>query len=149
LNHIILQFIKFSEKGDITISSCHSKELEKYGWLGGTSNLPAAYLTGLLCGKKAKGRVKEAVLDIGFVPPIKGSKIFAALKGVIDAGINIPHSDIVFPDEKRIRGTHISEYAKVLGEKRKERFSEYFERGLDPVDLPSHFEEIVAKIKGE
>ena len=31
--------------------------------------------------------VKEGVLDIGRKIPVKGSKVFAALKGVLDAGI--------------------------------------------------------------
>jgi large subunit ribosomal protein L18 len=147
-NHIIVQFINFAERGDEVIASSHSNELKKYGWQGGTSNVPAAYLTGLLCGLKAKGKVKEAVLDIGFATPVKGSRVFAALKGVVDAGIHIPHSKEIFPDESRIRGEHIANYANSLKEK-KEKFSKYLERGLDPAELPTHFDEIVAKIKGE
>ena len=40
---------------------------------------------------------------------IKGSRIYAALKGILDAGLNIPHSDGIFPNEERIKGKHISE----------------------------------------
>jgi large subunit ribosomal protein L18 len=40
---------------------------------------------------------------------VKGSKIFAVLKGVLDAGIKCPHGEGMFPDEKRIHGKHIEE----------------------------------------
>ena len=147
-NHINVQLLEFSERGDIVITSSHSKELKKYGWLGGTSNLAAAYLTGLLCGQKAKQKVKEAVLDIEFTMPIKGCKVFAALKGVIDAGIEVPHGEDVFPSQERIKGAHIANYAGTLKDK-KEKFSKYLERGLDPTSISKHFDEVAAKIKGE
>jgi len=31
------------------------------------------------------------------------------LKGVLDSGINIPHSESILPNDDRIRGKHISE----------------------------------------
>jgi large subunit ribosomal protein L18 len=83
--------------------------LKKIGWTK-TGNVPAAYLTGLLAGKKAKEKnVTEAVLDLGLQTSTKGSRIYAALKGVLDAGINVPHSKDILPSEDRIIGKHISE----------------------------------------
>lgn len=145
--HILVQLIENSPEGDKVIASAHSNELRKYGWKGGTSNIPSAYLTGLLCGLKAvkKGQ-KKGVLDIGLVARVKKSRIFASLKGLLDAGIEIPHSEEVLPDEGRIKGEHIASYADLLKEEKKKRFSKYLERKLDPKDLPSHFDKVKGRI---
>ncbi len=109
LSNISIQFIKFNPEGDETIVSANSTELKKFGW-NRTGNIPAAYLTGLLAGKKAKEKkVEEAVLDLGLQTSTKGSRLYAALKGVLDSGIKVPHSEDVLPSEDRIRGRHISE----------------------------------------
>ena len=61
---------------------------------------PRAYLTGYLAGKRAaKNGIEDAVLDIGLRGPAKGSAVFAALKGMIDAGIEIPHGEEVLPSQ--------------------------------------------------
>jgi len=144
--HIIVQIIEYNLKGDKVIASAHSNELKSYDWKGGTSNTSAAYLTGLICGTKAKKKgTKEAVLDIGL--SLRGSKIFAALKGVLDSGLEIPCKDEILPDEKRIRGEHVASYAELIKDK-KERFSKYFERGVDPTELPKHFDAVASRIKG-
>ncbi len=104
----IVQIINASVVGDSTLASAISTELANHGWVAGTANTPSAYLTGLLAGLRAKSRgVKEAVLDIGLNPPVKGSRVYAALKGAIDAGLEIPHNPEVLPDEARISGEHI------------------------------------------
>lgn len=106
--NIIAQLTQYSNKGDKVLVSAHTNELKKYGWKGAKRNIPAAYLAGLLCGLKSKkANVKEAVLDIGMVPPIGGSLIFAALKGALDAGLSIPHSEEALPSEDRLKGKHI------------------------------------------
>ncbi len=110
LKYIIVQIVDYHEDGDRVLMGVTSKKLKKYGWEGSFKNTPAAYLTGYLAGKMAlKKGIKEAVLDIGLQRPVKGSKVFAVLKGMLDAGIEIPHSDNIFPSEERIRGSHISE----------------------------------------
>ena len=149
--NVIVQIIKIGKNGDETIVSAHTKELQKIGWLGGSKNTSAAYLTGYLCGKKALAKgINSAVLDIGLKPSVKGSKVFATLKGAIDAGLEVPHGDSIIPGEDRISGEHIAEYAKLLSEDDiKKRFSQYLQRGLQPVDLPNHFEDIKNKIDSE
>lgn len=146
--NVTAQIIDVGENGDETIVSAHSNELQKMGWLGGTGNTSAAYLTAYLCGKKALNKgVTNAVLDIGLKPSIKGSKIFAAVKGANDAGLDVPYGEAIVPEENRITGEHIAEYAKSLDDSEvKKQFSKYIERGLQPVDLPNHFEEIKNKI---
>ena len=152
LRNIIVQIIEYRPESDVTLLSVSSADLKRLGWKGYTANLPAAYLLGYLAGKRALERgVKEAVLDIGFATPVRGAVVFAVLKGAIDAGLDVPHSEEAFPSEDRIRGEHIANYAKQLKENDPERykrqFSKYLERGLAPEDLPKHFEEILEKVK--
>jgi large subunit ribosomal protein L18 len=77
--------------------------------------------------------------------PSKGARVFAAIKGAIDAGLRIPASEEIFPDEARIRGEVIAEYVRSLGEEAKERFSASDVELLK--DLPSHFEEVLERIR--
>jgi large subunit ribosomal protein L18 len=110
LKYLTASIVEFSEKGDKTLVTASSRELKKMNWKFATDNLPAAYLTGLILGKKAtKANVKEIVLDIGLNPATKGNRIFALAKGVLDSGIKVPLSEDVVPSEDRIKGAHISE----------------------------------------
>lgn len=152
LKHFSAQVIKATVEGDKVLTSAHSKELKRdFGWLGGCGNIPAAYLTGFLCGLKAlKKGVKETVLDIGLHSPTKGARVFAALKGFLDAGLSVRYGEEILPDDERIRGQHIAEYASILSVDNRDlylkRFSEYLSRGLPPEDLPKHFSEVKDKI---
>lgn len=150
--YIWAQLIIAKPQGDVTVVAAHSRELvKKYGWLGGTKNTPAAYLTGLLAGLRAlRAGYTYAILDIGLHRPVKGSRVFAAMKGAIDAGLEIPHSDEILPEEYRIRGGHIAKYAAMLKEQQPElykyRFSLYLKKGLEPENIVEHFEEVKNKI---
>lgn len=150
--YIIAQIVKFDPKGDIIVVAAHSIELvKKYGWKGDPNNTPAAYLTGYLLGLRAlKAGIKEAVVDIGLFSPTKGNRLFTAVKGAIDAGLKVPVGDIGVRED-RIKGVHIAQYAQKLENENpelfKRLFSKYLERGLHPKDLPSHFEEILNRIK--
>ncbi len=93
-----LQLVVAEQLGDKTLLTVNSKELEDFGYTLSKSNLPAAYLTGLLFGKKmlALGNV-EGIADIGLHASTRGNRIYAAIKGVVDAGVNVPHSPEIFP----------------------------------------------------
>ncbi|MGY5857869.1 MAG: 50S ribosomal protein L18, partial [Candidatus Thorarchaeota archaeon] len=104
----LVQIINANVVGDMTVASATASELSDHGWKASTGNLPAAYLTGFYAGLRAKSRgIKEAILDVGLNPPIKGSRVYAALKGVVDAGIEVPHNPSILPDEDRLSGKHI------------------------------------------
>ncbi|MEM4728348.1 MAG: 50S ribosomal protein L18 [Thermoplasmata archaeon] len=108
LNHTVVQLVEYDAGGDWILASATTAQLRKLGWTGGTGNVPAAYLAGLLAGRRAfKMDIKEAVLDIGLGSPSKGSRVFASLKGVLDAGVQVPHSKEILPSEERIRGEHL------------------------------------------
>ena len=110
LKNTRVQFVEYNSSGDRILASATSNELvKKYNWKYSTSSTPAAYLTGLLAGKRAlDGGIKEGILDIGRYPPIKGSKVFAALKGVVDAGVECPYDEDKLPSEDRLLGKHIN-----------------------------------------
>ncbi len=149
--NVIVQIVKIGENGDETIVSAHSKELNKLGWKAGNKNISAVYLTAYLCGKKALALgVEDAIADIGLKSPIVGSKIFAGVKGAADAGLDIPYGEKVIPSDERINGQHIADYAESLEDDEvKTKFSKYLENGLQPTELPAHFEEIKNKIDNE
>jgi large subunit ribosomal protein L18 len=116
VNSMTCQIVNHDPKGDKTIVSVSAKNLRDFGWKARTGNLPAAYLTGMLCGMEAKkAGIKEAVLDMGLQTSTKGSRIYGCLKGCLDAGIDVPHSPDVLPPVERIRGLHIEEHSKSKG----------------------------------
>jgi len=55
LKHMRVQFIDYQETGDkVLISALGSDLVKEYKWKHPTSSTPAAYLIGLIAGKKAK-----------------------------------------------------------------------------------------------
>jgi large subunit ribosomal protein L18 len=117
---LIAELIEYKPHGDRVLVYATTNELEKFGWNFSKKNTPSAYLLGLLIAKRAlKNGIKEAVLDVGL--QTKGSRIYAFLKGAIDAGLQVPHSEDVFPSEDRIKGKHIEEAVKNI--KNKNQFS--------------------------
>ncbi len=132
LKYIRAQIIEYDEKGDKTIASVVSSELKKLGWNFACDNTPAAYLTGLLIGKKAKEKkIDEVVLDAGLHTSTKGSRIYAVVKGAVDAGLKLPYDPVVLPSDERISGKHIADYNKKVA------------------DMPAEFEKIKKKIIGD
>ena len=150
VKNITCQVVEYQTTGDKTLFSADSKELKKFGWNVGAGNIPAAYLTGLLCGTRAKGKAKEAVLDSGLRRSTKGSRIYAALKGAVDGGLDVPHSEDILPNEDRLKGQHVASYAEHLkkesAEAHKKMFSGYTKAKVAPETLPKHFDEVKAKI---
>lgn len=104
-NRVLAQIVAYHDLGDKVIISKSSDTLRKMGWTGSVKNLPAAYLTGLLIGKDSP--IKELVLDSGIAYP--SSRVYALVKGVADAGINVFLSEKVVPSEERISGAHIND----------------------------------------
>lgn len=134
--HVSAQLVTMGPDGDETVVSANSGDLAEYGWEAPTSNLPAAYLTGLLAGTRAvEAGIEEAVLDLGLNTATPGNKVFAVQEGAIDAGLDITHNDSVLADWSRTRGEHIAEYAESLDEP-------LYSGDFDAADLPEHFDEL-------
>ncbi|MDW0193531.1 MAG: 50S ribosomal protein L18 [Nitrososphaeraceae archaeon] len=146
--NISAQLIRPDLLGDKVMASVHSNELLSYGWKGSRKNIPSCYLVGLLLGKKClQKKISSAILYIGkrhFT-----TKIAACLKGLSEAGLEMPFSENILPSEDRIQGNHIADYAKKLKANEdvyKSRFSSNLGSGLEPEKYPSHFSEIKDKI---
>ncbi|MBS3144903.1 50S ribosomal protein L18 [Candidatus Woesearchaeota archaeon] len=109
LKHVLVQIIEYAPQGDHVLLTITSKELQKnFGWDIATRNTPAAYLTGMLAGMKAKEKkLKEAILDLGLQKVTHGSLIFAVVKGANDAGFSVPFNPATLPKEDRMTGKHI------------------------------------------
>lgn len=151
LKNIVAQIVVAKPSGDEILVAAHSSELRKtYGWKASTGNIPAAYLTGFLCGLKAKKEgVTEAVLDIGLTTPTKGSRLFAVLNGALDAGMEVPHDESKLVKE-RAKGEHIADYGETLAPGSEEytaRFSKYMGQELSPEKLPDHFAKVKADVQ--
>jgi large subunit ribosomal protein L18 len=146
--NVSAQLIRPDLLGDKVMASVHSNELLSYGWKGSRKNIPSCYLVGLLLGKKCiQKKITRAILYIGkrhFT-----TKIAACLKGMSEAGLEMPFSEEILPTEERIQGNHIAEYAKKIksnDELYKSRFSSNLGSGLEPEKYPNHFSEVKDRI---
>lgn len=145
-----VQLIKAEATGDEVMASAQSSELRALGWKAACGNMPAAYLTGLLIGMRAKARgVTNAILDIGLSARGPGSRIFAVAKGALDAGLTIPIDKKALPNEDRLHGSHIVNYSKLIStepETYKKRFARYLKNNLKPEELQENFTSVQTKI---
>jgi large subunit ribosomal protein L5e len=106
----------------------------------------------------------RCLLDVGCKPTTTGHRVFGALKGAADGGLDIPHSEKRFPgydrDSKeydadmhreRIMGGHVSEYMEYLEEednqKYQEHFAKYIENDVEPDGLEELYESVHEKIR--
>ena len=127
--NMLVQFVDAKPDGDVTLVTSNSRHLQGFGWKITGGNIPAAYLTGYLTGKKAvKAGSESAIADLGLQVTSRGGRIFATLKGLIDAGIEIPANEAIFPEEDVLKGAHIASLSKHLEENNKDalkRFAKY------------------------
>jgi len=181
-------------EGDFIMAAAYSHELKKYGIPVGLTNYAASYATGLLLARrlltklgladKYKGNEKIdgtdynvialedqpnpfcAYLDVGLHRTTTGSKIFAALKGATDGGIEIPHSPSRFigysKEEKTLKaevlrkhifGGHIADYMKSLRDENNPKyvkhFAEYIKAGIVAEELESKWAAVHKAIKAD
>ncbi len=106
-----------------------------------------------------------ALLDIGLVATTTGNKVFAAMKGAVDGGMNIPHNEKRFPAytkeegfdpevlKSRILGNHISEYMEYLQEEDEDAyqktFSGYIRDGIEADAIEDMYLEAHKKIRAD
>ena len=135
-----IQLVSPGDKGDLSLASANALELTKFGYNGSTGNVPAAYLTGLLFGKRSLALgYHEAVLDIGLNANSKGSRVYAALMGALETGLGVPYNEKVLPSKERVCGEHIARYAN----ENPNNFSRY---RISPKELPEHIDTVKQKI---
>jgi len=191
---VILQVLSSKINGDYVLAYAYAHELKRYGINFGHTNYASSYAAGLLLGrrvlqklgldkkyegvKNANGEVFHitakddgprpftALLDVGLKRTTTGSRVFAALKGAVDAGVNIPHSEKRFvgynkaekafkPDilRKHIFGAHVAEYMKKLRDENASQYEQQFSRfvkgGVDPAKLEDLYKKAHAAIRAD
>jgi len=167
---IICQIFSSDLTHDVCVQSAYAHELRRYGVTVGLTNYAAAYCTGLLLARRINEKYKleyegqskvdgdeyqvepegdrapfKALLDVGLARTTTGARVFGALKGATDGGLNIPHSARRFPGSepdgaeiktnpathlKYITGGHVADYMKRLKEEDDEAFKRQFARYL-------------------
>ncbi len=127
---VTCQMVNWSAGGDIVLASVTGTDLtKKYDWPAEFSqkSVPACYLVGFALGKEAISKgCTDAVLDIGLAGSAPGGRVFSALKGMIDAGMDIPHSDEILPEDDRLNGAHISDNVSAAVESTKTKIEEAY-----------------------
>jgi large subunit ribosomal protein L18 len=114
---IIAMLVKSKAGGDETLVSATSDVLSKFGWKASFKSIPAAYLTGFLLGKKAlENGIEKAIVDFGVHRSVKGSRLYAVVKGVLDAGVEVPVDEEMLVPEERLYGEHISNYFRQVSQ---------------------------------
>jgi len=159
---IIAQIFSSDLDHDVCLASAYAHELQRYGLKVGFTNYAAAYATGLLLARRVNVKFglnelyegnKEingedynvtedadenekspfkALLDVGLKRTTTGARVFGALKGATDGGIDVPHKDRRFPGSAKseeegkkyepnpekhreyIFGLHVARYMKEL-----------------------------------
>jgi len=189
---VITQIAYAKIEGDIILSSAYAHELKRYGMTVGFTNYAAAYATGLLLARRPLTKLKladkylgtteingedynveelmdgphpfHALLDVGLRRTTTGSRVFAALKGACDGGLQIPHSEkrfVGYDEEgkklnaeilrKHIFGGHVADYMKHLKEedqsKFEKQFGQYIKSGIKPDDLEKTWVKVHAAIR--
>ncbi len=104
--NIQVQIHKPDITGDKVLVSSHSRFLLNKNWKGSRKNIPASYLTGYLTGKKAIAKgITNAIVYTGTRKFTQ--RMAAAVKGIIDSGLEVPASSDSFPIDQRINGEHL------------------------------------------
>jgi large subunit ribosomal protein L18 len=146
-NNLSVQFIQTTEGKDSIVASAHTKELNEYTYKGHGGNVPAAYLTGYLAGKRMLTVQKEAetIVDFGIQPVIHGTRLFAAIKGIVDAGVKVKADAVSFPKEERVQGKHVDLFAsKEPSKMNRTQFQSYLKNHVN-VNTFSHMVETTKK----
>jgi len=106
---IRVSIVQYDPVGDRVVATAESGELGRLGFPAASlASTPAAYLTAYLAGLRSKSAGAEtAVLDAGIRHPTAGGRLSAALKGLLDSGVEIPHGEGGFPSPDRLNGAHL------------------------------------------
>jgi len=189
---VTCQIVYSTIKGDVVMCAAYSSELTRYGAKAGLCNYAACYATGLLLARRMLKQLKldeayqgteevngeyyeeeeqeegprpfVAYFDVGLARCSAGAKIFGCLKGAVDGGIAVPHSERRFPGwdteenaldaemhRKYIFAGHVQEYMELLEEEDvdmyKAHFSQYLKNGIKADDIEGMWEGVHSAIR--
>lgn len=152
--NVSVQFVKPEITGDRIVAAYHSKMLRKLGWHGYPKSTPSCYLLGLYAGKEAQKKgIRRAIVYTGLMPYVRGSRVAAVVKGLVDSGLDVPSNSETFPSEERVSGKFIADYALKLLKEDRDKYSRLFsgllKEGFKPEEYSEKFEEFKSKIGGK
>ena len=151
-NHVTVQIVQTAKEGvDHVMASGHTKELAGFGYTGHGGNVPAAYLAGYLAGLRMGKKTEdaEAIVDLGVQTTTHGTRLFAAVNGIMDAGIKVKVDPVAFPSNERLSGKHIAAFSqKEPSKMNRTQFSRYVSKKVD-VQLFSEMVEAAKKNMSE
>ena len=100
----------------------------------------------------------RACLDVGLARTTTGAKVFGAMKGAADGGLDIPHSEKRFPGYDKessefnadvhrahIFGQHVADYMRNLMEEDEEAYKRQFSRFIKSGVTPDSVEDMYKK----
>ena len=134
-------------KNNVTaqIITITGKQLEKLGYNLNKGNTCAAYLAGLAIGKAALAKkITTAIPDFGLHGVVKKTRLFAVIKGAIEAGLKINCPKEVLPSDERVSGKHVEDYAKL----KEDAFSNYIKKGIKVNEITKTIQTVKNKIIG-
>jgi len=191
---IVCQIFSADITHDVCLLAAYAHELPRYGVKVGLTNYSAAYCTGLLLARRVNSKLGleyegaeeidgeeyhveadpegkapfRALLDVGLRRTTTGARIFGALKGACDGGLDIPHNDRRFPGTEQIGhdftpnaemhkdyifGNHVKEYMEALMDDDEEaynkQFSRYISNGVGPDDIEGMYESAHKAIRAD
>jgi len=195
---VVCQIMYATIRGDMVVEQAQSTELTKFGVPVGHKNYAAAYCTGLLVARRVlkkfgmdetfKGKEEidgddyhveeeeegdqrplKVILDVGLQTTCVGHRMWGALKGAVDGGLHIPHTNKLFPGYKppadkggqgeydaeahkeKIFGTNVKEYMEMMQEedptKYEAHFSKFIENSIDADGVEDMYSDAHSKIK--
>jgi len=191
---ITTQIVAAKIAGDVTLTSAYAHELPHFGIKQGLTNYSASYATGLLLARRHLQKVGladkyaglkvpngedyhvepladgprpfAALMDVGLTRCTTGHRIFAVLKGAVDGGLDVPHSESRFAGyskedkkldsavlRKYIYGGHVADYMNRLSSEQPDRykkiFSQYVTNGIKGSDLENLYKKAHAAIRAD
>jgi len=191
---IICQIAYAKIEGDVIICCAYSHELPRYGVKVGLTNYAAAYCTGLLLARRVlkkfqldgiyegndnidgdeymvesedgKPSAFRCYLDVGLARTSTGARVFGAMKGAADGGLEIPHSTKRFPGydsesnefsaevhRDHIFGKHVGTYMQQLADDDedayKKQFSQYIKNGVTNDNIEEMYQKCHAAIRDD
>merc|ERR1712121_32377 len=189
---IICQIAYAKLEGDVIICAAYAHELPRYGVKVGLTNYAAAYCTGLLLARRLLNKFKldtiyegndnidgdeyfvesidgkpgafRCYLDVGLARTSTGARVFGAMKGAADGGLEIPHSTRRFPGydsesqefyaevhRDHIFGNHVGTYMQQLADDDedayKRQFSQFIKHGINADNIEEMYQKCHSAIR--
>lgn len=156
-----------SSLGDFGLDELYPGNEETEGEVVTTEHNDKTYFVEEVDEDKKPFRV---VLDLGLVATTVGNRVFGAMKGASDGGLDIPHNEKNFPGydketkefdaethKSHIFGGHVSEYMAEIkdadadegGEMYTQLFGGYERAGVEGDDLEELYEKVHAAIRAD